>query len=125
MVTLALGIGANTAIFSVVNGVLLSPLPYSNADRIVMMSQDRPLAGAENIGFSVKELDDYRNADASLAAIVEYHSMDFTLLGGEKPERVARASSRTTTSTVSGSSRCSAATSCPAKTRSGPSRCCC
>ena len=88
VVTLALGIGANTAIFSVVNGVLLSPLPYSNADRIVMMSQDRPLAGAENIGFSVKELDDYRNADASLAAVVEYHSMDFTLLGGEKPERV-------------------------------------
>jgi putative ABC transport system permease protein len=89
ILTMALGIGANSAIFSVVYGVLLRPLPYPNGDDILILRQQRPLAGIQAQGFSPPEMDDYRQQSKTLESIVEYHNMWFVLLGRGEPERVA------------------------------------
>jgi putative ABC transport system permease protein len=86
--TLALGIGANTAIFSVIYGVLLRPLPYQDGNQLVVIRQQAPLAGINNLNFSVKEITDYREQSQTLASMIEHHSMSFTLLGGAEPERI-------------------------------------
>ncbi len=87
IVVLGLGIGANTAIFSVVNAVLLKPLPYEHGERLLMLSQRTARGGG--IGrSSVPELNDYRSQNRSLDGIVEYHNMQFILLGRSEPERV-------------------------------------
>ncbi|MFI5006631.1 MAG: ADOP family duplicated permease [Solirubrobacterales bacterium] len=88
VVTLGLGIGANTAVFSVVRGVLLRPLPYTRGEEVVALHQSAPRAGVEDTGFSVKEVADYREMSRTLDDVVEYHSMSFTLLGGAEPQRV-------------------------------------
>src|SRR5215212_9142613 len=61
ILTLGLGIGSNTAIFSVIDGVLLKPLPYGNGERLLLIQETTPLAALPNIGVSVKELYDYRS----------------------------------------------------------------
>jgi predicted permease len=88
VLTLALGIGANTAIFSVIYGVLLRPLPYQNGERLLTLKQQAPLAGVDSLGFSVKEIADYRTQTQTLDEVVEYHAMAFTLFGRSEPERV-------------------------------------
>ena len=88
IVTMALGIGANTAIFSVVHAVLLKGLPYEHGDRMVVLRQQRPRAGVQNQGFSPKEIEDYRGISKTLDEVVEFHSMWFILLGRGEPERV-------------------------------------
>ena len=85
---LALGIGANTAIFSLVNGVLLQPLPYSNGNELIYLRQQAPKSGVDSLGFSPKELADYREQNESFSDLVEYHVMSFILLGRPEPERV-------------------------------------
>jgi putative ABC transport system permease protein len=52
--TLGLGIGANTAIFSVIYGVLLKPLPYADSDRLVLIRQSAPLLGRDDVSVSIK-----------------------------------------------------------------------
>jgi putative ABC transport system permease protein len=85
---LALGIGANTAIFSVVNGVLLRPLPYFDGGRLVILTQQAPRAGITDLNFSVPEIQDYREQARTVKSLVEYHNMDFDLIGQGEPQRV-------------------------------------
>ncbi|HEY6399829.1 MAG TPA: ABC transporter permease [Blastocatellia bacterium] len=91
VLTLGLGIGANTAIFSVVYGVLLRPLPYQEGGRLVVLRQQAQLARHDDLSFSVKEIEDYRAQNRTLADLAEHHSMVFTLFGGAEPERIQAA----------------------------------
>src|SRR5262245_50547566 len=90
MATLALGVGVDTAILSVITEVLLKPVPYADASRVVVLEQRASLQGGEllSLSFSVPELETYRRRSRSFESIVEYHSMPFTLLGEGLPERV-------------------------------------
>jgi predicted permease len=89
VLTLALGIGANTAIFSVVRGVLLKPLPHRDGDRLIYLrhSTDRP--GGANIGFSVPEVRDFRQGVPALGGIAEYSSWSGILRGDDDAVRVS------------------------------------
>jgi predicted permease len=88
VLTLGLGIGANTAIFSVVNGIWLRPLPYRDGSRLVYLRHSAPLAGIDNATFSVPEIDDYRKHSPSLESVAEFSAMTFTMLGVDEPARV-------------------------------------
>jgi putative ABC transport system permease protein len=88
ILTLALGIGTNAAIFSVVQAVLLRPLPYPNAQQLIFIRQQENKIGADDIAFSVKEIQDYRAQNRTLSGLVEYHAMSFTLFGHGDPDRV-------------------------------------
>ena len=88
ILTLALGIGANTAIFSVVHAVLLRPLPYPDGQQLIFVKQQEPKLGVDDLGFSVQEIDDFRNQNRTLSGLVEYHGMAFTLFGHGDPDRV-------------------------------------
>ncbi|HTI38592.1 MAG TPA: ABC transporter permease [Vicinamibacterales bacterium] len=88
ILTLGLGIGANTAIFSVIDGVLLKPLPYADGERLVVLQQSSLAAGRQNPGVAIRELYDYREQTRSFDALVEYHQMNFDLLRKGNPDRV-------------------------------------
>ena len=88
VVTLALGIGANTAIFSVVRGVLLKPLPHRDGSRLVYLRQSMDGPGGENLSFSVPETRDLRNGAKSLGALAEFSEWSMTLQREEGAERI-------------------------------------
>src|SRR5688500_18129279 len=90
VLTLALGIGANAAIFSVVRGVLLRPLVNRDEDRLVYIRQHAPGLGAKNITFSVPEIDDFKARAKTVGAFGDFSTVDFNLLGLGDP-RVVRA----------------------------------
>ena len=85
LVTVALGVGASTAVFSMVNGALLKKLPYAADRRLVRIWQ--PNANNPEGRLSVPELDDYRKVSA-LVGISEYHSMPFQFYGRGEPQAV-------------------------------------
>jgi predicted permease len=80
VLTLGLGIGLNTAIFSIVNGVLLAPLPYADADRILYVRQPAVQAGVANTSFSFQEVQDYREGARTLDELVEYGDWTFNVV---------------------------------------------
>ena len=80
VLTLGLGIGANTAIFSVVRGVLLRPLPHLDGDRLMYLRQSSTGPGTENIAFSVPEIDDFRRESRTLGQIAEYSPLTLNLV---------------------------------------------
>ncbi|MGH9139795.1 MAG: ADOP family duplicated permease [Vicinamibacterales bacterium] len=89
VVTLALGIGANAAIFSVVRGVLLRPLVNQDEDRLIYIRQGAPGLGAENITFSVPEIKDLKARVTKVATLGEFSTVDFTMIGlGGAPRMV-------------------------------------
>ncbi len=84
--TLGLAIGVNSAVFSVVNAVLLKPLPFDNADRIVYLQQPAERAGVANSLFSFHEVADYRNGMSTIDEVVEFGDWTFSVVpadGGE------------------------------------------
>src|SRR3954454_3822902 len=87
--TLALGIGANTAIFSVIYGVLLKPLPYADSDRLVLIRQSAPPLGRDDVSVSIKEFYTYRDQAQDFDGLVEFHQMNFDLLRRGEPDRVS------------------------------------
>jgi putative ABC transport system permease protein len=89
ILTLALAIGANTAIFSVVNAVLLRPLPYPNADQLVMLWEQNPHRGwFENI-VSGDNFSDWQKQNQVFAGMAAFESNFFTITGSHQAEEVA------------------------------------
>ena len=88
LLTFAVGIGVNTAVFSVFNGVLLRPLPYPDAERITMMWVDNRLQGIkEDIG-SYPGYRDWREQSTSFEHVAAYTGANFTMTGSNEPERL-------------------------------------
>ena len=86
VITLALGIGANAAIFSVVRGVLLRPLVNRGEDRLIYVRQSAPGLGIANMTFSVAEYNDIKaRATRTVGAFGDFSTIDFTLLGEREP----------------------------------------
>jgi predicted permease len=88
VLTLALGIGANLAIFAVVNAVLLQPLPFREPDRIVRVFDDLRGAGAKNVGMSVPELYDLSERSGAFEQISALFPSSGGLWGGDRVERI-------------------------------------
>src|SRR5499427_7571188 len=89
IVTLALGIGANAAIFSVVRSVLLRPLVNRDADRLLYIRQTAPGIGTENLTFSMPEIGDLESRVKSISAFGDFSTADLTMVGfGEEPRVV-------------------------------------
>jgi predicted permease len=88
LLTLALGVGANTAIFSIVNAVLLRSLPYREPDRLVRISFDNPGLGLRNVLFSVPEFDDLRDRAGVFQDVSAIGGGSVNLTGAIQPERL-------------------------------------
>jgi predicted permease len=88
VVTLALGIGANAAIFSVVRGVLLRPLVNRGEERLVYIRQSAPGLGTTNTRFSVPEIQDLKSRVTTIASWGDFSTIDFNLIGLGEPRVV-------------------------------------
>jgi putative ABC transport system permease protein len=88
ILTLALGIGANAAIFTLVRGVLLKPLVNRDEDRLIYICQSAPGAGDESTAFSVPEIKDLRSGVKTLSAFGEFSTIGFTMIGLGEPREV-------------------------------------
>jgi predicted permease len=88
ILTLALGIGANAAIFTLVRGVLLKPLVNRDENRLVYIRQSAPSGGQDNTTFSVPEIRDIEGSVHSLSEFGDFSQMDFTMVGLGEPRVV-------------------------------------
>ena len=85
VITLALGIGANAAIFSVVRGVLLRPLVNRGEDRLIYIRQSAPGVGTENMTFSMAEYADLKASATAIGQFGDFSTIEFTMLGEGEP----------------------------------------
>jgi len=92
LLMLALGIGATTAIFSVVHGVLLKPLPFPEADRLVEIWATLRARNIPQTSFTEANFWDMRDLNRTFEEFGAWHGASFTLTGGETPERLDAAS---------------------------------
>src|SRR3954451_8820329 len=88
VLTLALGIGANAAIFTLVRGVLLRPLVNRGEDRLIYIRQSAPGLGTALVPFSVPEIQDLRAGVKTISALGEFSTIGFTMLGLGEPREV-------------------------------------
>ena len=88
VLSLALGVGANTAMFSIVNAVLLRSLPFSHPERLVKIIASNRGVGARDIGFSVPELDDLRTRAGVFDQVTAIQDGPTNLTGGERPQHL-------------------------------------
>jgi putative ABC transport system permease protein len=86
LLTLALGIGANTAIFSVVYGVLLRPLPYKDSDRLIVLNETTPKVG--QVSVSYPNFLDWRSGNRSFSQMAAVAGVSFNLAGVDQPENI-------------------------------------
>ncbi|HYT18834.1 MAG TPA: ABC transporter permease [Candidatus Polarisedimenticolia bacterium] len=89
VLTLALGIGATTAIFSLVEGVLLRPLPFQDADRLVLLGDH--LGGRPGMSVRAREIETYTFATGAFSSLGGYITTSFELSGGAQPEQIKAA----------------------------------
>jgi putative ABC transport system permease protein len=88
IIALALGIGANSAIFSVVNTVLLRPLPYANPEQLMMVKETNLPRGEADIGVSTPDFREWRDRNQVFERMAAYAATNFNISGGGEPERV-------------------------------------
>ena len=86
---LGLGIGATVAVFSMVYGVLVAPLPYTDGEELVVLEHGLGSDTSATVPFSIKEVQELQEQATAFEGVVEHHSMTFTLLGHGDPKRVS------------------------------------
>ena len=89
VITLALGIGATSTIFSFVNGILLRPLPYRDAELLVLIDEAAPKRGITSMGVSSPNFEDWREQNQSFAGVAAYDDRSFALTGRGEPEQLS------------------------------------
>src|SRR5215510_8783599 len=90
VITLALGIGATSVIFSFINGILLRPLPYRDSDRLVLLDENAPKRGIASMGVSYPDFLDWREQNRIFTGVAAYEGgVDYTLTGSGEPEDVS------------------------------------
>jgi hypothetical protein len=115
ILTLALGIGANTALFSVVNGVLLNPLPFPQPDRLYAVYGIARAAGESSVSYL--NFLDWQKQNHSFSGLSAYLDQDYILTGAGQPERIQGTGFRRNFFPSSGCSRFSDGISGPKKTK--------
>jgi len=88
VIALALGIGASTAIFSVVNAVLIRPLPFKDPSRLVMLWEGLPQLGLAQLGFEAPDLQVFQRAQSSFEEIGAFQSKEVDISGNARPEHI-------------------------------------
>ena len=91
IITLGLGIGANATIFSVINAVLLEPLPYKEPDRLVRLWESNPGGGLTEVAVSVPNLQDWQKQQSAFEQLAAAENATFNLTGSGEPQRIAAA----------------------------------
>jgi predicted permease len=91
VLTLALGIGANTAMFSVVDTILLRALPYQDPSQLVLVSETESVAPGDELGVAAQEFLDYRDQNRSFSSVAAFESSGFNLTGEGQPQRIRAA----------------------------------
>src|SRR6266498_3273510 len=90
VITLGLGIGANTTMFSVINGMLLRPMPFKDPARLMHLDEKAPKAGFETAGLSFPDFSDWRSRSRNFERMALYEEKSFTLASGNSTERAER-----------------------------------